>query len=34
MTKHVKLTVEGKEGLELPILKGTLGPDVVDIRTL
>ena len=34
MTKHVKLTVEGKESLELPILKGTLGPDVVDIRTL
>ena len=33
MSKTVKLQVEGKEGLELPVLEGTLGNDVVDIRT-
>ena len=33
MSKTVKLQVEGKEALELPVLEGTLGNDVVDIRT-
>ena len=33
MSQTVKLQVEGKEGFELPVLKGTLGNDVVDIRT-
>ncbi len=32
MSKTVKLQVEGKETLELPVLEGTLGNDVVDIR--
>lgn len=31
--KVVKLQIEGKETLELPVLSGSLGPDVVDIRT-
>lgn len=31
--KTVKLQIEGKEALELPVLSGSLGPDVVDIRT-
>ncbi|MBI2791330.1 MAG: citrate (Si)-synthase [Gammaproteobacteria bacterium] len=29
-----KLTLPGKETLELPIIKGTLGPDVIDIGML
>ena len=33
MSKSAKLVVEGKE-VELPILKGTLGQDVLDIRKL
>ncbi|UOO82845.1 citrate synthase [Uruburuella testudinis] len=33
MSKNVKLQLEGKETLELPVLEGTLGNDVVDIRT-
>ncbi len=33
MSKTVKLQAEGKDTLELPVLEGTLGPDVVDIRT-
>ncbi|KPN74816.1 MULTISPECIES: citrate synthase [Neisseria] len=33
MSKTIKLQADGKESLELPILEGTLGPDVVDIRT-
>ncbi|MDO4640559.1 MAG: citrate synthase [Neisseria sp.] len=33
MSKTVKVQIEGKENLELPVLKGTLGNDVVDIRT-
>ena len=28
----MKVQLEGKEALELPVLKGTLGNDVVDIR--
>ena len=31
--KQAKLTVGGKE-LDLPVLEGTTGPDVVDIRKL
>lgn len=33
MSKTIKLNIEGKEELELPVLEGTLGNDVVDIRT-
>ncbi|MDO4998137.1 MAG: citrate synthase [Neisseria sp.] len=33
MSNSIKLELEGKEALELPVLKGTLGHDVVDIRT-
>lgn len=32
MSKTVKLHAEGQEVLELPVLEGTLGNDVVDIR--
>lgn len=32
MSQTIKLELEGKETLELPVLKGTLGHDVVDIR--
>lgn len=34
MSQTVKLQVAGAEAIELPVLKGTLGNDVVDIRTL
>lgn len=33
MSKTVKLQAEGKDALDLPVLEGTLGSDVVDIRT-
>lgn len=33
-TKFAKLTVTGKEELTLPILEGTLGPDVIDVTPL
>ena len=33
MSKSIKVAIEGKETLELPVLEGTLGNDVVDIRT-
>ncbi|WP_373745950.1 citrate synthase [Neisseria dentiae] len=33
MSKTLKLQADGKDTLELPVLEGTLGPDVVDIRT-
>ena len=32
MSQTMKVQLEGKEALELPVLKGTLGNDVVDIR--
>ena len=32
MSQTMKVQLEGKEVLELPVLKGTLGNDVVDIR--
>lgn len=34
MSKSVKLQAEGIEAVELPVLQGTLGNDVVDIRAL
>ncbi|MDO5357459.1 MAG: citrate/2-methylcitrate synthase, partial [Conchiformibius sp.] len=34
MSQTVKLQGEGFDATELPVLKGTLGNDVVDIRTL
>ena len=34
MSKNVTLQVPGQENLELPVLEGTLGPDVIDIRKL
>lgn len=34
MSDNVKLQGEGFETIELPVLKGTLGADVIDIRTL
>ena len=34
MSKTATLNITGQEPLELPVLEGTLGPDVVDIRTL
>ncbi len=33
MSQSVKVEIAGKETMELPVLKGTLGNDVVDIRT-
>ena len=33
MSKSIQVAIEGKETLELPVLEGTLGNDVVDIRT-
>ena len=33
MSQSIKLEIAGKEPLELPVLKGTLGNEVVDIRT-
>ncbi|WP_107878998.1 citrate synthase [Neisseria animaloris] len=33
MSQSIKVAIEGKDTLELPVLKGTLGNDVVDIRT-
>lgn len=34
MSKTAILNITGQEPLELPVLEGTLGPDVVDIRPL
>ncbi len=34
MSKNVTLKLEDKEPVTLPVLSGTLGPDVVDIRAL
>lgn len=34
MTKNAILKVEGHESFEMPVLSGSLGPDVVDIRKL
>lgn len=34
MSKNVKLQGEGFDNVELPVLSGTLGPDVIDIRAL
>lgn len=34
MSKTATLNIAGKEPLELPVLEGTLGPDVIDIRPL
>ncbi len=34
MSKNANIKVDGLDGLELPVLEGTLGPDVIDIRTL
>lgn len=32
--KTAKLVIEGRDPIELPVLTGTLGPDVVDVRSL
>ncbi|MDX1342217.1 MAG: citrate/2-methylcitrate synthase, partial [Reinekea sp.] len=32
--KIAKLVIEGHDPIELPIYSGTLGPDVIDVRTL
>lgn len=34
VTEVAKLNIPGKEELDLPVLKGTMGPDVVDIAAL
>ena len=34
MTKNAILSIEGQEPFEMPVLSGSLGPDVVDIRKL
>ena len=34
MSKTATLNITGQEPLELPVMEGTLGPNVVDIRTL
>lgn len=34
MSKEISLNIDGKAPLSLPVLEGTLGPDVVDIRKL
>ena len=33
MSQSIKVEIAGKEPLELPVLKGTLGNEVVDSRT-
>ena len=33
MSQFIKVEITGKETIELPVLKGVLGNDVVDIRT-
>jgi citrate synthase len=33
-TRKAYLKIEGGEEIELPVLSGTMGPDVIDIRTL
>ena len=33
MSQSIKVEIAGKEPMELPVVKGTLGNDVVDIRT-
>ncbi|WP_108125348.1 citrate synthase [Saccharospirillum mangrovi] len=32
--KTAKLVIEGRDPIELPVLSGTMGPDVVDVRSL
>ncbi|GGX53437.1 citrate synthase [Saccharospirillum salsuginis] len=32
--KKAKLVIEGRDPIELPVYSGTLGPDVVDVRSL
>jgi len=32
--KTAKLVIEGHDPIELPIYSGTLGPDVIDVRSL
>lgn len=32
--KTAKLVIEGRDPIELPVLTGTMGPDVVDVRSL
>ena len=34
MSQNATLKIEGQDNLELPVLSGTLGPDVIDIRKL
>lgn len=34
MTKNAILTIEGQEPFEMPVLSGSLGPDVIDIHKL
>ena len=34
MSKKATLNITGQEPLELPVMEGTLGPDVIDIRPL
>lgn len=34
MSKTATLNITGQEPLELPVMEGTLGPDVIDIRTI
>ena len=34
MSQNATLKLEGQDNLELPVLSGTLGPDVIDIRKL
>lgn len=34
MSKKATLNIDGKESIEFPVLEGSIGPDVVDIRKL
>ena len=34
LDKYAELTIPGKDPIKLPILKGTMGPEVIDIREL
>lgn len=34
LDKYATLMIPGKDPIKLPILKGTLGPEVIDIREL
>ena len=34
LVKYATLTIPGHDPIQLPVLKGTMGPEVIDIRAL